>query len=302
MRQAKLVPIIVLILWLCPNDIMAQADPDYSVLIVTAHPDDDAMFAGTVYRISHHLGGAVDLALITDGAGGYRYSTLGEAVYGINLTDSATAAKYLPAIRKKELMAGGDVVGIRNYFFLDQPDAGYTLDPEPFLSGTVWDSQFVRDRLSEIIRNNNYDFIFALLPRAETHGHHKAATIFAVQAVATLGEEKPVVLGAWISSKEADAEPIAFSMLDGYPETRTPADSSNFQFDRTAAFGLNGRLNYKIVSNWVIAEHKSQGTMQLLVNRGDVEEYWVLGAWTEDGLDRADELFRKLSTPWITND
>jgi hypothetical protein len=46
-------------------------------------------------------------------------------------------------------------------------------------------------------------------------------------------------------------------------------------FDRTTGIGLDGRLNYKIIANWMIAEHKSQGTMQLLVNRGDVETFWI---------------------------
>ena len=36
-------------------------------------------------------------------------------------------------------------------------------------------------------------------------------------------------------------------------------------------------LNYQIVVNWVIAEHKSQGLFQRDCGRHDLEEFWVLG-------------------------
>ena len=53
----------------CAAPVAAQADDELNVLIVVAHPDDDAMFAATVYKITHTLAGNVDLALITDGSG-----------------------------------------------------------------------------------------------------------------------------------------------------------------------------------------------------------------------------------------
>ena len=46
------------------------------ILLVTAHPDDDAAFTGLVYQVTHQLGGVVDLAMVTDGSGGVRYATL----------------------------------------------------------------------------------------------------------------------------------------------------------------------------------------------------------------------------------
>ncbi|SVC93598.1 uncharacterized protein METZ01_LOCUS346452, partial [marine metagenome] len=66
------------------------ADP-VQVLIVTAHPDDDAAFSGVVYQVTHQLGGVVDLALVTDGSGGFRYSTLAEEIYGLDLTSETVA-------------------------------------------------------------------------------------------------------------------------------------------------------------------------------------------------------------------
>ena len=271
-----------------------DSDTTYSVLIVTAHPDDDAMFSGSVYRLTHHLGGTVDLALITDGAGGYRFSTLSEPIYGVNLSDSSVAAEYLPGIRKRELMAGGAIVGIRNYYFMDQPDSGKKLDPEPFLSG-AWDSDFVTSRLRTLVEKNDYDFIFALLPREDTHAHHKAATIYALDATKLVGDEGPLVLGAWITSADATGS-FSFTTLKGYPQTAPLTAKPNFTFDRTAKFGVDDRLDYKIIVNWLIAEHKSQGTMQLLVNRGDIEEYWVLGSASDARLKKAERMFKKLQS------
>jgi hypothetical protein len=36
--------------------------------------EDEAMFAACVYKITHTLGSNVDLATITNGSGGFRYS------------------------------------------------------------------------------------------------------------------------------------------------------------------------------------------------------------------------------------
>src|ERR1035437_2046936 len=57
------------------------------VLIVAAHPDDETAFVGAVYKINHDLHGTIDLVVITDGEGGYKYSTLAEPFYHLQLTD-----------------------------------------------------------------------------------------------------------------------------------------------------------------------------------------------------------------------
>ena len=69
------------------------------VLIVTAHPDDEISCSATVYKITHELKGVVDLALITNGEGGYKYSTLAEAYYNLELTDEKVGRENLPRIR-----------------------------------------------------------------------------------------------------------------------------------------------------------------------------------------------------------
>jgi LmbE family N-acetylglucosaminyl deacetylase len=267
--------------------------PPVRVLLVTAHPDDDAAFAATVYRITHHLGGAVDLALVTDGGGGFRYSTLAEPIYNLSLTDERVARQYLPAIRKRELMAGGAIVGIRNYFFLDQPDRGFTLSADSVL-GAVWDTTFVHNRLAAIMADGSYDLVLGILPFEETHGHHKSATIMALHAAMSFPpQDRPVVLGGFICSLDQTQE-MRFEGLESHPQTRVAGGAPLVRFDRTQKFGLNDRLDYRIIVNWVIAEHKSQGTMQLLMNRGDTECFWYFDANGPEARERVTELFAEL--------
>ncbi len=267
-------------------------DPPVRVLLVTAHPDDDAAFVGAVYQITHQVGGAVDLALVTDGSGGFRYATLSEPIYGLDLTKEEVARQYLPAIRKRELMAGGAIMGIRNYFFLDQYDHEFTLNADTVLAA-VWDSTYVRRRLAELMVRGQYDVVIGLLPFPQMHGHHKAATISALRAAQSLPpEDRPAVLGGFPCSW--DGQPITFEGLPAYPLTQVSSGEPLVQFDRTQGLGEGGRLNFQIIANWVIAEHKSQGTMQLLMNRGDHECYWYFDANDPDRKEQVKRLFDDL--------
>ncbi|NNG17029.1 MAG: PIG-L family deacetylase [Gemmatimonadales bacterium] len=284
---------LLIIPWPSLTAAQDPANPPVRVLLVTAHPDDDAAFAATVYRVTHHLSGVVDLALVTDGGGGYRYSTLAEPIYNLPLTDERVARQYLPAIRKRELMAGGAIVGIRKYFFLDQPDRGFTLSADSVLRA-VWDTAFVGNRLTAILADGSYDLVLGILPFEETHGHHKSATIMALQAAMSLPpQDRPVVLGGFICPQDRTKE-MRFEGLEGHVQTWVTGGAPLVRFDRTQKFGLNDRLDYRIIVNWVIAEHKSQGTMQLLMNRGDIECFWYFDANGPEGRQRVAELFEEL--------
>ena len=79
---------ITLLFALFSVHLFAQLSPaPPKVLIVIAHPDDETGFAATVYKITHEMKGTVDLLLVTNGEGGYKYSTLAEPIYGLELTD-----------------------------------------------------------------------------------------------------------------------------------------------------------------------------------------------------------------------
>ncbi len=263
------------------------------ILLVTAHPDDDALFSATVWKTTHLLDGVVDLALMTNGEGGYKYSTLGNYIYGKELDKEEVGRDYLPGIRKKELIAGGGIVGIRDYFFFDEPDFYYTQDIEETLE--KWDTESIVERLSEIIKAENYDFVFMMLPFDGNHGHHKAATLFALQAIKSLPENsRPVALPAFVR-RSADDPGIDFSMMEGYPITKVK-DGVTFEFDRNQKFGFNDRLDYNIIANWVIAEHKSQGTMQLLMRNGVIEQYWFAEINSDDQLQKTRKFFEVINT------
>lgn len=264
---------IFIFLFLISFQLQAQSDTTVKVLIVTAHPDDDALFSATVYKITHNLGGKVDLCLITNGEGGYKYSTLAEPIYGLELTEEAIGREYLPEIRKKELKAGCTIVGIKDFFFLDQKDHRYTTNVHEIMDSTVWDIPFVKRKLKEIIEAGKYNYIFCLIPVSTTHAHHASTSILTLQVVNEMPlDTRPVVLGGTMSNK-GDTTKFTFTGLDEYPVTKISPDPLTFTFDRTSPFSFQDKLNYKIIANWVIAEHKSQGTMQLLMNYGDYEKY-----------------------------
>jgi N-acetylglucosamine malate deacetylase 2 len=293
----KLKSILLLLILFSPGFYNAadaqQKDTTLKVLVVIAHPDDESSFCGTIYKITHDLKGQVDIALITNGEGGYKYSTLAEAYYGVELTDEKVGRKYLPSIRKQELMNAGKILGITNYFMMDQLDNKYTTNEKDPLD-TTWDVELVKRRLNQIMTKTHYDYVFTLLPTPGTHGGHKAATICALQTVRNLKpENRPIILGGSVSNKTDTAE-TRFSELAGYPETKINASAPKFIFDRTVKFGFNNKLDYKIITNWEIAEHKSQGAMQLGMNSGDYEDYWYYDLNNKEGIKKTALLFDKL--------
>ena len=89
--------------------------------------------------------------------------------------------------------------------------------------------------------------------------------MLAIEAVAAIPESsRPLILG-----------------VDARPKSDAPAKFQGADpllvFDRASSFGFRSALNYQIVVNWVIAEHKSQGLFQRDCGRHDLEEFWVLG-------------------------
>lgn len=161
MNRYKLALLFLLLALLFPIGIPAQTDTAVKVLLVNAHPDDESGCAATVYKITHDLKGVVDLAVITNGEAGYKYSTLAESIYGMELTEEAVGREFLPTIRKRELMNGGKWVGIRNYYFMEQKDTRYSTDPSEVMNTGVWNLAQVKQRLTEIILRERYDYIFA---------------------------------------------------------------------------------------------------------------------------------------------
>ncbi len=250
MRRIKGILLVVSILFLFGFTEQAQAqqlDYEPKVLLVTAHPDDDALFAATVFKTTHLLDGVVDLAIMTNGEGGYKYSTLGNYIYNRELDREEVGREYLPGIRKRELMAGGKIVGMRNYFFFDQVDDEYSKDISPAMQ--KWDTDWIKQRLQKILKEEQYDFVFTMTPSKTTHGHHKASAILALQAIQELPkDERPFVFATTITDSLGDQ--IAYSRLEGYPISKLMKGQQPMEFDRTKKFGFDNRLDYKIIANY----------------------------------------------------
>lgn len=283
-----------------PLTLLAQTATPPKVLVVTAHPDDETTFSVTLYKIAHDLKGTIDLALLTDGQGGFNGSELGSEYYRLNLTDSATGRAHLPAIRKQELLNAGRITGIRNYLFFDQKDDHYSQDPKPYLSGQNWDAPFIEKKLDGILAKGAYDFVLTMLPDSGQHGHHKTATLMALRAVQRYnGAKKPVVL----AGKELGAkQDFSFAGLKGYPETRILKGAPTFAVSRIARFGHQNLLSYMIVADWVTAEYKSQGDLQNNgIHTGDLETFWCFDLNGGAGLAKAKDLFRQLNSSGYSN-
>jgi N-acetylglucosamine malate deacetylase 2 len=261
-------------------------------LIVSAHPDDETMFPVMVFKLVRELGGTADLALITDGGGGNN-GMVASRYYGMNLLDSAVARRTLPGIRKKELMKAGEVMGIQNFFFFDQTDDYFSTDPAPYLSGRRWNTELVDKQLDEVLTKGQYDLVLCLVPSAEQHAHHKAATILTIRAIQRLqSPKKPIILGGRTLSRTTT---FSFSELANYPETKVLPNAPVYEVDVSHTFGEGGKHSYQIVADWVKAEHKSQsGDMNMAMHRGDVEVFYYFNINGPTGLDTLKKLFSSL--------
>ncbi len=285
------------------SSLFAQPEAGPKVLLVTSHPDDETTFSVTIYKITHDLKGLVDLALMTDGQGGYRNTELASQYYGLTLTDSIIGRTYLPAIRKREIMNAGKILGIRNFFFFDQVDDFYSQNPKPYIEGTKWDVPMIEKKLDQILSRTPYDYVIVLLPHAGQHDHHKTASMMALRAVKRLSSQsRPIVLGGEEIEKP-DLASFHFEELSGYPETKIRKGAPVFTFDRTVRFGFMNLVSYMIVLDWVVAEYKSQGdTQNNYMHKYALEAFWYFDLNGESGLLKVKKLFEQLKASGYRTD
>ncbi len=88
MQTAKLmfVGAYLFLFMVLSSNVFAQAGP--KVLVVNAHPDDETSFPILLYKITHDLKGTADLALLTDGSGGFN------AVVGLLTNNYPSVANF----------------------------------------------------------------------------------------------------------------------------------------------------------------------------------------------------------------
>ena len=264
------------------------------VLIVTAHPDDETMFPVVVFKITHELKGSADLALLTDASGGFN-GMVASSYFGMNMLDSVVGRKNLPRIRKQEMKASGEILGIKNYYFFDQRDDFYNRDEKPYLQGKRWNMAYVEQRLDSILTTGQYNYVFCLIPHEGQHAHHKTASLSALRAVQRYkGPKKPIVLGGQSQNK---GNTFRFTELASYPESHISPVAPVFSFDRSYGFGEDNKHSYMIVADWVKAAHKTQsGDMNQAMHRGDLETFWYFALNGDDRIGEVTKLFNTLKT------
>ena len=106
-------------------------------------------------------------------------------------------------------------------------------------------------------------------------------------------------LGSFWKAKErkADDPPPHPFELEGFPLTRQRQDAGPWFFDSTQTFGYEDKLDYRIVKSWVVAAHKTQGVHQRNMGRGELEAFRMFDIEVPDAVDKADELFCRLTEP-----
>jgi len=267
------------------------------VLIVVAHPDDELVAAGLTYLHGARRGGVVDVLTITDGQGGFKYASYLEARTGLALTDEEVGRRLLPDLRREEQRRGLELLGARRLVRLEETDHRYSRDRMEVLrpDAGVWDLARIRRTLDAMIAEERYDLVVTLSPTRETHGHHQAAAILAVEAVgrAPAGAQ-PVALCCQVEVADGGGVGRPPEVLEDALIAALRAEAGPFTVDRTAGFGHAGRMNLKSIAAVAVAQHLSQGTMLGYIGRGDLEEYWIFEVSPDDAAARCERFFGAL--------
>jgi hypothetical protein len=236
-----------------------------AVLVIIAHPDDETLFAGFLHALTHKLNATVDLVCITNGEGGFRHSAPSESLYGnLPLSKENIGRAHLPRIRKQELLASGKILGIRKYFFYDQFDLKYDRNVDLILS-EVWNKEWIIQLLEQTIKTGNgahgYDLMLVMLPNVQSHGHHTASGLLALETIKRLQEKKstgikiPTVIGG---SEFVLTEPPTY--ISNQLAEISFNTSYEFRFDRTWKLSNSSSIpDYQMIVIWICSEHKSQG-------------------------------------------
>ena len=253
-----------------------------AVLVVIAHPDDETLFAGLIHALTHRMHAIVDLVCVTNGEGGFRYSGPSEYLYDhLQLSNESIGRQHLPRIRQQELLASGRILGIRKFFFYDQLDLKYDRNVE-IVFNEQWNKQFVIQQLEQTIKtgngSNGYDIMLIMLPSTESHGHHSASGLIALETIERLHSNKtstikiPTIIGG---------SEFSLNQHPQYPSNRLAEISSkspnSFHFNRTWTLSsTNNICDYQLIVLWACSEHKSQGTLlhQTLMSYARVNEQY----------------------------
>lgn len=246
-----------------------------SLLVVIAHPDDETLFSAFIHSLTQKVEANVDFVCLTNGEGGFRHSSASEFLYGnLHLSDETNAREHLSRIRQEELFNSGKILSIRRIFFYNQIDLKYTTDVESIFN-EQWNKTLISQLLEETLRYG-YDFLLIFLPNGNSHGHHTASALIALETIERLKKDSnfkmkiPTVIGG--SEFVLTSPLIPFNSL-------SKVENKTFRFDRR--WKLNCQrdhlLDYNLIVLWTCAAHKTQGGLipsTLTSLARDYEEYF----------------------------
>ena len=161
------------------------------ILIVYPHPDDESFSVAGIAAMQAAMGVPITYACLT----------LGEM--GRNLGNPPFATREsLPAIRKQELIAACEAIGIQDLRMMGLRDK--TVEFED-------DEKMVR-LVTDLIEELHPSMIFTFLPKYCVHPDHEATARAVVEAVRRLPkEQRPTLLGAgFANNTEQEMGPADF--------------------------------------------------------------------------------------------
>ncbi|KFL42897.1 deacetylase [Lysinibacillus sp. BF-4] len=146
------------------------------ILIVYPHPDDESFSVAGIAAMQASMGVPVTYACLT----------LGEM--GRNLGNPPFATREsLPEIRKKELIAACEAIGIQDLRMMGLRDKTVEFEDDEKMVGMITD----------LITELNPSMIFTFLPNYCVHPDHEATARAVVEAVSRMPKaERPTLLGA----------------------------------------------------------------------------------------------------------
>ncbi len=164
--------------------------PDSRVLVVTAHPDDEAFYVGGTLLRLREAGAQVRLIVLTDGDKGY---------YPFH--DAEGTART----RRAEQLRAAELFGIASVRFFGKPDGRLRADEDTVAL------------LTEEIRTFQPDFLLTFDPehvRKVYHRDHRAAGDAAVRAARRVGFE------GWVLLFSTSAANGGMEVTDQWPEAQ----------------------------------------------------------------------------------
>jgi LmbE family N-acetylglucosaminyl deacetylase len=260
------------------------------VLVVVPGPGDDCECAVSLYRIVHELGGVVDEAVMSAGDSSAGMSRAAEAYYQVSRSSGDGGLSRLGQIRREEAVHSGRVLGIRRHYFLDLMD-----HPASGVEDVLrcWDAESGCRQLATVMEAGDYRFVITLLPAEDSDAMRKATALLVLQAAGRLpARRRPALLA--VRAAGLSETPLSFPELRGYPVTRTTNDTPVFTVNRLDALDPKTDLDYTMIANWALAEHKSRGLLQAAHSRDAHEQFWSFDATDMRGLVEVQELFTEL--------